>query len=147
MALCPTKPTRITVLWSVLLWFYQENLGPYPSEESWCSTTLLCDGGKPISFSAAMAMVFCELLAETTRSCDSFLRLVGKHRTNRGLNPELLVFSCVFCWLKWSKKGALSLSLYDSFGAWLCGRFMDSRSPRKKRSTQGEAWARLGDFL
>lgn len=76
-----------------------------------------------------------------------FLRLVGKQRTNRGLNPEMLVFSCVFCWLKWSKKGALSLSLYDSFGAWLCGRFMDSRSPRKKRSTQGEAWARLGDFL
>ena len=142
MALCPT---RIIVLWKVLLWFYQENLGPYPSEESWCSTTPLCDGGKPISFSAAMAMVFVNFLLRPPNLV-IFFAFGGKTKNQQGpKSRNARVFMC-FLLIEMVKKGR-SLSLYDSFGAWLCGRFMDSRSPRKKRSTQGEAWARLKDFL
>ena len=101
--------------------------------------------GKADIFFGSHGYGFCELLAETTKSCD-FFAFGGKTKNQQGpKSRNARVFMC-FLLIEMVKKGR-SLSLYDSFGAWLCGRFMDSRSPRKKRSTQGEAWARLKDFL
>lgn len=109
MALCPT---RIIVLWKVLLWFYQENLGPYPSEESWCSTTPLCDGGKPISFSAAMAMVLWTSCWDHQISW-FFFAFGGKTKNQQGpKSRNARVFMC-FLLIEMVKKGrSLSLSLW-----------------------------------